>query len=151
MSTPTTLARLRKEALTSGLINGIMNGTINWFSVKDTPSLMLTDDLISSTEKTVFAAAVPSALTLAFIYTSIAYLSTKMENKPPYFPKVFVLALKHSIYAFGIVTIFALLLQRFAGSLFVGPLAAAAISGGVAALVGMIVNFETRKAITPFP
>lgn len=147
MSSPAPLAQLRKEAMISGLINGIINGTINWFSVKDTPSLMLTDDLISSTEKTVFAAAVPSALALAFIYTSIAYISTKMENKPPYFPKVFSLAVKHSIYAFGIVTIFAILLQRFAGSLFVGPVVAAAISGVVAALVGMIVNYETRKAI----
>jgi len=147
MSSPTTLAQLRKDALISGIINGVINGTINWFSVKDTASIMLTDNLISSTEKTLFAAAVPTAVMLAFIYTSIAYFSIKMEGRPPYFPRVFSLAVKHSIYAFGIVTIFAMLLQRFAGSLIVGPLTAAAISGIIAALVGIIVNYETRKAI----
>lgn len=140
-------SHLRKEAIIGGSINGVINGTINWFSVKDKTSLLLTDNLISSTEHTVFAGAVPLAVSLAFILTSIAYFTTKMESKPGYFPKVFFLGLKHSVYAFGLVTIFALLLQRFAGSVSVSPIMAAGISAVIAGLVGAIVNYETKRAI----
>jgi hypothetical protein len=147
MLSPATYAHLRKDALIGGSINAIMNGVINWFSVKDHASLLLTQNLIDSTEHTVFAGAVPLAVSLAFILTSVAYFTTKVPGKPAYFPTYFFRALRHSIYAFGLVTIFAILLQRFAGSIEVTPLAAAAISGIIAGIVGSIVNFETRKSL----
>jgi hypothetical protein len=147
MLSPATLAHLRKDAIIGGSINAVLNGVINWFSVKDKTALLLTQNLIDSTEYTVFSGAVPLALTLAFIQTSMAYFTTKVPGKPSYFPTYFFRALRHSIYAFGLVTIFAILLQRFAGSIAVSPIAAAAISGFVAGLVGTIVNFETRKSL----
>jgi putative flippase GtrA len=138
---------MRREAITGGLINGTMNGVINWYSFRDHASLFLTDNLIDSRAETVFAGAVPLAVSVAFILTSIAFFKTKQPGKPPYFPKVFLMALKHSVYAFGLVTIFAILLQRYAGSIEVTPVVAAVITGVVASLVATIVNFETRKSL----
>lgn len=142
------LSNLRKDALIGGCINGIINGVINWFQVKGESSILLTNDAISSREHTVFSGAVPLAVSLAFILTSVAYFTSKKESKPPYFPKVFVLGLKHSAYAFGLVTIFALLLQRFVGSIAVSPVLAAGIAGLTAAIVGTIVNYETNRALS---
>jgi hypothetical protein len=143
MSTGTTLDELKKGAIIGGVINGIINGFINWFTVKDQTSLILTDNMISSTEHTVFAGAVPLAVSLAFILTSIAYFTSKLPNKPSYFPRVFLMALKHSFFAFGIVVAVAIMIQRFGGSISVTPFHSAVISGIIAALVGGIVNYLT--------
>ena len=97
MSTKTTKSELLKGAISSGVINGIVNGLIYWFQVKDKKEILLTDNLISSTEHTVFAGAVPLATSLSFILSSIAYFTLKAPGKPPYFPKVFLLALKNAI------------------------------------------------------
>ncbi len=141
------LTHLRKDALIGGAINAVTNGSINWFSLKDQAGILLTDNLIDSKAHTVFAGAVPLAVSLAFIFTSVAYFTTKVENKPSYIPTYFLRALRHSIYAFGLVTVFAILLQRFAGSIEVTPVVAAAISGIIAGIVGAIVNFDTRKSL----
>jgi hypothetical protein len=137
---------IMKGAVINGVVNAVINGIINWFMLdKSHPTVLLTQDRISSSEHTVFAGAVPLAVSLAFILTSIAFFQTKMENKPPYFPAYFVKALKHSVYAFGLVTIFALLLQRLAGSIEVGLPVAAIIAGIIAGIVAAIVDFETKK------
>jgi hypothetical protein len=140
-------ADLKKGAIVGGLINAVINGAIYWFQVKDKSEVLLTDNLISSTEHTVFASAVPLAASLAFILSSIAYFSTKDPAKPPYFPKVFLLALKNTVFAFGSVTIFGILLQRFAGSISVLPLNATLITGLIAGIVSAIVDYSTKKQI----
>jgi len=140
-------SHLLKGALASGVINAIINGIINWFTVKDQARLLLTGDLISSDQHTVFAGAVPLAVSLAFILTTVAYFTTKEEGKPSYFPSVFVIAIKHSIYAFGLVVIFAILLQRIAGAIEVTPVASAFIAGIIAGLVGGIVDYETKRRL----
>lgn len=144
----TKTADLQKAALVGGLINAVINGLIYWFQVKDKSEVLLTDNLISSTEHTVFASAVPLATSLAFILSSIAYFSTKDPAKPPYFPKVFLLALKNAVFAFGIVTIFGILLQRYAGSIVVGPITATLITAIIAGFVAGIVDYLTKKEIT---
>ncbi len=145
MSAKTIKSELLKGAISGGGINGIINGLIYWFQEKDKKEILLTDNLISSTEHTVFAGAVPLATSLAFILSSIAYFTIKAPGKPPYFPKVFLLALKNAIFAFGIVTISAILLQRYAGSIAVTPVIATLITGVIAGLVGGVVNYMTQK------
>jgi hypothetical protein len=147
MHTNTPDSAIQKGAITGGVINAIINGLIYWFQVKDKSKILLTDNLISSAEHTVFASAVPLATSLAFILTSVAYFTIKTTNKHPYFPKVFLLALKNAVFAFGIVTIVAILLQRFTGSVSVTPLIATLISGGIAGLVAYEVNYLTHKEI----
>jgi len=142
------MAELKKGAFVSAFANGIINAVINWFTVRGNESLLLTDDLISSGQHTVFAGAVPLAVSLAFILTTITYFTTKSPGKPPYFPKVFLLALKHSFFAFGIVVAVAIVIQRFFGAITVSPVQSALLAGFIAALVGGVVTFLTSKEIT---
>jgi hypothetical protein len=138
---------LYKGAWINGILNAIINGLINWFSINKNQPAFLTQDSISSLQHTVFSGAVVLSVSLAFILTSIAYFTTKIPGKPPYFPKVFVQALKHSIYAFGLVAITGLLIQRYAGSIEVSHLSSAVISGVIAGIVAGIVDYETKKAL----
>jgi len=147
MNTKITPTNIMKGAVIGGVINAIINGLKYWFEVRDETRVKLTDDLISSTENTVFAGAVPLATSLAFFLTSIAFFMSKIPGKPPYFPKVFLLAIKNAVFAFGIVTIVAILLQRFAGSISVSPIIATIITATISGLVAGTVNFLTQKDI----
>jgi LytS/YehU family sensor histidine kinase len=59
------------------------------------------------------------------------------------------LAVKHCIFAFGIVVIVAILIQKMGGTIAVSPLASAVITGLIAALVGAVVEYETKKMLLP--
>jgi hypothetical protein len=108
---------------------------------------LLTHNVISSTEETVFSGAVPLGVSLAFMGTSIAYLTLKFKNKPPYFPTVFLTGLKHAFFVFGVVVAFGVLIQRFVGSISVTPLGSAVVVGVVAAIIAIFVNYLTVTAI----
>lgn len=142
-----TASNILKGALVSGLINAIINGLINWFQLGDITSIRLTTDSISSQEHTVFGGAVILGTSLAFILTSIAYLSVKMSDKPKYFPKVFLLALHQSIFVFGVLVVFSLLFQKIFGSLEVGKTNAAIITGIIAGIASAIVEYSTKKRL----
>lgn len=136
-----------KGAAINLVINGIINGAINWFQLDKSKTHFLTADSISSTEHTVFSGAVVLAVSLAFILSSIAYFTIKDPGKPPYFPKVFLLALKHSVFAFGLVAIAGLLIQRIFGAIEVSSITAAIIAGLIAGIVGGVVDYETKMQL----
>lgn len=136
-----------KGAVIAGIINAIINGLIYWFKIDQTKAYNLTTDMISTQEHTVFGEGVVLGTSLAFILTSIAYFTTKMENKPTYFPKVFLLAVKNSIFAFGILTILALLFQRFFGSIEVTAINAAVITGIIAGVASILVEYATKTSL----
>jgi hypothetical protein len=138
---------IAKGAVINFAINAVINGIINWFQLDKTKNHFLTADSINTTEHTVFSGAVILAVCLAFILSSIAYFTVKDPAKPPYFPKVFLLALKHSLYAFGLVALTGMLLQRYAGSIAVSPMAAASIAGLIAGVVAGIVDYETKMQL----
>ncbi|MBX7041748.1 MAG: hypothetical protein K1X85_02500 [Ignavibacteria bacterium] len=138
---------IKKDSVIGGAINAVINGLIYWFSNNISGNIMITGDAISSTEKTVMSGAVPLAVSLAFMLTSISYFTWKLPGKPPYFPLVFKMALKHSIFAFGLVVIFAVLFQRIAGSIYVSQLTASVITGIVAGVAGGIVSYLTNSEL----
>lgn len=138
---------IAKGATINAVINALINGAINWFQLDKRKSHFLTVDSITTGEHTVFSGAVVLAVTLAFILSSIAYFTMKDPTKPPYFPRVFLLALKHSLYAFGLVALAGMLLQRYAGSIEVSPIAAAAVAGVIAGIVAGIVDYETKTQL----
>lgn len=138
---------LLQGAFFTALINTLINGVINWFTLDKSVSIPITRDAISSTEHTVFSGAVPLAVSLAFILSTVAYFTVKNPNKPPYFPTIFGLAIKHSIYAFGLVVLMGLLWQRFMGSIEVTALTAAMITGAIAGLCGGLVDYEVKKTL----
>ncbi len=136
-------SHIKKDSIMAGVINATINDLIYWFTNAQGGNVLLTSDMISSTEHTVMAGAVPLAVSLAFILTSISYFIWKLPGKPAYFPVFFRMALKHSIFAFGLVVIFAVLLQRFAGSVHVSTLIASVITGFIAGIAGGTITFLT--------
>ena len=136
-----------KGASVNFVINAIINGAINWFQLDKSKTHYLTVDSINTTEHTVFSGAVVLAVSLSFILTSITYFTIKAPGKPPYYPKVFLLALKNAVFAFGLVTIAGILLQRLAGSISVTPFVATVITGIIAGLVAGMVDYLTHKEI----
>jgi hypothetical protein len=134
-------------ALFTGAANAVINGIINWFQVKDKTELFLTVDSISTNEHTVLGGAVILATSLALILTSIGYFTLKVPDKPAFFPKVFLLMLKNALFTFGTLTILSILLQRYAGSISVTPVAAAVIVALIAGLVAGIIDFMTKKEL----
>lgn len=140
---------ITKGAAINAVINALINGVINWFQLDKSKGHFLTVDSITTTEHTVFSGAVVLAVSLAFILSSIAYFTVKDPSKPPYFPRVFLLALKHSLYAFGLVALAGMLLQRFAGSIEVSPITAATVAGLIAGIVAGIVDYETKMQLMP--
>lgn len=140
-------ASIRKGALIGGVVNAVINGIINWFSVKDLDKVLVSDNLISSTEHTLLSGAVPLAVSLAFILSGVAYLTTKIPNKPSYFPKIFWLSMRQTIMAFGIAVIFGVLWQRWMGSIEISPIMATICTGLIAGIVAGFVNYETVKSL----
>lgn len=136
-----------KGAIASGIINAIINGIINWFQLDTTSMITLSTNVISSQEHTVFSGAVVLGTSLAFILTSIAYLTLKMNNKPKYFPTVFRLALQHSVFFFGLIAIVAILFQRFFGTMEVNAMQAAVITGCIAGVAAGSVDYMTKMKL----
>lgn len=139
-TTPNSLSELKKSSLTGGIINAIINGLINWFQVKNLDSVLVTDNLISSEAHTLFSGAVPLAVSLAFILSGVAYATTKIPNKPPYFPRYFLKSLQYAFSAFGMVVTLGVLWQRWVGSVEISPLMAAFWAGIIAGIVAFLVN-----------
>lgn len=142
-----TRKELFQGAVFTGLINAVINGVINWFTLDKSGSIPITQDTISTSEYSVFSGAVPLAVSLAFILSTVAYFTVRNSQKPPYFPTIFWLALKHSIYAFGLVALAGLLWQKFVGSIAVSPFIAAFITGCIAGICGGLVDYEVKKTL----
>ena len=60
-----TQKEITKGAITGFVMNAIINGIINWFQVRNLDEVLVTDNLISSEEHTLFSGAVPLAVSLA--------------------------------------------------------------------------------------
>ena len=141
------LQDVAQTAITTGVLNALINGVINWLLVKDKTELFLTTDSITSKDSTVLGGAVILATSLAIILTSIGYFRFKSENKPPYFPRGFMLTLKNAFFTFGVITSMSILLQRYAGSIAVNPISSAMIVAAIAGLVAGIIEYLTIKEL----
>jgi hypothetical protein len=137
------LEEVAQTAISTGVLNALINGIINWFMVRSQTELFLTTDSISSKENTVLGGAVILATSLAIILTSIGYFTFKSAKKPPYFPKGFMLTLKNAFFTFGVIITLSILLQRFAGSIAVAPISSAIIVAIIAGLVAGIIDYLT--------
>jgi hypothetical protein len=115
---------------------------INWFQVKNLDQVLVSDNLISSEAHTLFSGAVPLGVSLAFILSGVAYATTKITDKPPYFPKYFMKSLQYAFAAFGVIVTIGVLWQRFMGSVTISPVLAAVWAGIIAGIVAAIVNYK---------
>jgi hypothetical protein len=105
-------SEIRKEAITSGMINAVVNGVIGWFMFRGKDAVPLTIDTISAHEKTVFSTGVMTAFILSIILGAIAFFnfgkkarsqqltSPELLDRPLFFFGVRTI-LFFSLFAFG--------------------------------------------------
>jgi len=149
---------IRKEALTSGVINAVINGVIGWFMFRGKDALPLTVDTISAHEKTVFSTGVMTAFILSVILGAIAFFtfgkkarslqlaSPELLERPFFFFGVRTI-LFYSLFAFGTAALVALFIQKFAGTILVTPLVGAIILGAIAGIAARFINEAVMKAM----
>ncbi|CDM92834.1 MULTISPECIES: hypothetical protein [Limnospira] len=149
---------IQKNAVTSGVINAIINGVIGWLMFRGKETIPLTVDTISAHEKTVFSTGVMTAFMLSLILGTIAFFTfgkkakdfsvpfPELLNRPFLFFGVRTI-LFYSLFAFGTVTLFALFLQKFLGTIPVTPLVGAIILGIIAGIASWFINAAVMKAM----
>lgn len=143
--------QLVQGAVLSGVVNGVINGAIQWYLLAGHGPLPLTVNGIINEEHTVFGAAVPLAVSLAMILTAVGYATVKAP-KPPFYPTFLWMTLKHGFFVFGVVVTFAVIWQRFFGSILVSLPVAVVILAVVAGVVAAAVNYMTiRTALIRSP
>lgn len=142
-----TKQKILKGALITGVINGIINGGIQYFLLENQEFVPISVDSISNSTETVLGTAVMLAITLAMILTMVAYFGIK-EKRIAFFPSAFLLTIKHGFFAFGVLTGLAVLWQKYMGTVEVPFLTALIIIGIIAGLVSGVVNYLTIKGCT---
>jgi hypothetical protein len=142
---PADTSHLLKASVINGAINAVINGAIQFFMLRGHGPVALTADAISTTEHTVLGSAVPLAVSLAMILTAVTHLTMK-GPKPPFFPGVFWLTLKHGFFAFGVVVTAAVMWQRVVGTVELSVGGAVVVLGIIAGLVAGAVHYMTTLA-----
>lgn len=148
-TTPTASAlsdsKIFSGALISGVINGFINGGIQWYLLQRHASIPLSVDEITNGEQTVLGMAVPLAVSLAMILTVVAYLTLKAPKRR-FFPGVLWLTIKHGVFTFGLIVAGAVVWQKQMGTVLISLSTAVIVLGVVSGFVGAIVNYMTIRA-----
>jgi hypothetical protein len=142
---PTDASHLLKASVINGAINAVINGAIQFFMLRGHGPVALTADAISTTEHTVLGSAVPLAVSLAMILTAVTHLTMK-GPKPPFFPGVFWLTVKHGFFAFGVVVTAAVVWQRASARSSCPSAAPSSSSASSPGLVAAAVHYMTTLA-----
>jgi|SRR5699024_769893 len=137
--------KLLKGAITTGIINAIINGAIQYFLLKGTTPIPISVDSITNNVHTVLGTAVPLAVSLAMILTVVSYFSTK-EEKVPFFPSGFWVVLKHGFFTFGVVTALSVVWQRIFGTIDISLLWAVVMIGFIAGIISGIIEYLSLNA-----
>lgn len=147
-----------QDALIPAFINAVINGGIAYSSFSKQAAVPLTMDLISSKQHTVWGEGVILAFALGVILSFVtakifASHAVKADAtlaplvKRPLFPFVFGIALNNGFMLFGWFVALAVLWQRSLGSIEVSPMVAAALVGVLAAVITLIVEVRTKRAL----
>lgn len=138
----TTKSALTKGAITTGVINALINGGIQYFLLNDKEVIPISVDAMTNTEVTVLGTAVSLAITLSMILTLIGYFTMKGE-KIKFFPSAFWLTIKHGFFTFGVITSVAVLWQRYMGTIEVPLIWGLIIIGIITGIVSAVINYLT--------
>jgi hypothetical protein len=143
----TARSNILKGALFNALLNAIINGAISWSSSQGKSSINLTVDAISTTEYTAFSGAISTATVLAFLLSIIAYFTIKLEKKPPFFPQALLISLRNGFLTLAVLATLAILLQRYLGSIPVGPGVAASFTALFSGITAGYVTYITHMEL----
>jgi hypothetical protein len=151
-NTPPRLA----DSLPGGLINGVINGVIAWSAFKGSAQVPLSMDSIAAPGVTALGNAATVAFALTFIITSITFFvfrsGARNSGAAPraltglrYWPTGVGIALRNTLLVFGGFVAAAVLWQRFAGTLLVGPLTATLVVAAVAVIATGVAEWRTKR------
>lgn len=147
-----------QDALIPAVINAVINGGIAYSGFKDQAAIPLTLDLISSKQHSVFGEGVVLAFALGVILsivTAKVFAKHAIQADPslaplvqrPLFPFVLKIALNNGAALFGWFVALAILWQRVVGTVEVQPVMAAVLVGLLAAIITLIVEVWTKRAL----
>lgn len=154
---PNSLVRAR-DSLVPALLNGLINGAIAYASFRSAASVPLSLDLISARQHTVWGQGVTLAFALGVILSLItATIFGRHVAKAhpelahlvgrPMFPWRLRVSIGNAVFMFGWFVALAVLWQRVVGTVEVGPIAASALVGGLAAVITVLVEVRTKQAM----
>lgn len=143
------------QSLPGALINGVINGAIAWSAFKGSAQVPLSMDSITAPGVTALGNAATVAFALTFIIASITFFvfrsgARKSGTAPRaltelgYWPAGLGIALRNTLLVFGGFVAAAVLWQRFAGTVLVGPLAATLVVAAVAAIATALAEWRTK-------
>jgi hypothetical protein len=143
------------DGLVGGLINGVINGAIAWSAFKGSAQVPLSVDSISAPGITALGNAATMVFALTFILATITFftfrsaarksgIAPRALTEQAYWPQGLGIALRNTLLAFGSFVTLAVMWQRLAGTLLVGPLAATFVVGLVAMGATMFAEWRTR-------
>jgi hypothetical protein len=140
-----------RAALVPAAINALINGAIAYIGFRGANAVPLSVDSISSGEKTVLSEVVLIAFSLSAILGVItAVLFQRVADIRPrraMFPGLVGLALEQAVLLFGACVVLAVLWQRVAGTVTVGPAMAALLVAAAAAVITAIVDIRVKRAL----
>jgi len=144
------------QSLPGALVNGAINGAISWSAFKGGDTVPLSVDSIAAPGVTALGNAAMVTFALTFIMASITFFvfragARKASAAPRtltmlrYWPSGLAIALSSTLLVFGGFVAGAVLWQRFAGTLLVGPLAATLVVAVVAAIATAVAEWRTKR------
>lgn len=140
-----------RAALVPAVINGLINGLIAYMGFRGLTAVPLSVDTISSGEKTVWSEVVLLAFSLSAIFGVITAVlfqrAADISPRRPVFPGLVVLAMEQAVLLFGACVVIAVLWQRMAGTVTVGPVVAALVVTVAAAVITTIVDIRVKRAL----
>ena len=142
--------------LPGALINGVINGAIAWSAFKGSAQVPLSVDSIAAPGVTALGNAATVAFALTFIITSITFFvfragARKSGTAPRaltglgYWPAGLGIALRNTLLVFGGFVAAAVLWQRYAGTVLVGPVTASLVVAAVAAIATAVAEWRTKR------
>ncbi|MEO5585605.1 MAG: hypothetical protein ABIQ75_09130 [Flavobacteriales bacterium] len=133
-----------RDALIAGVSTFVVDAVIQFFTLRSKAPIPISVDSITNNVHTVLGASVGLGIFLAMLMTIINYSKIK-GRKVPFFPKVFLLMIKHGFFTFGVLTALSVMWQRYVGTIEIGLLPAVFIIALIAGIVSATINYLTIR------
>lgn len=143
------------DSTITAVINGVINGVIAWSAFKASESVPLSMDSIGSPGVTALGNAATVAFSLTAIVTCITFflfrgaarksLAPPALSRMPFLSVGLRIALVNTAMVFGAFVALAVLWQRLAGTVSVGPIAATLVVALIAAVATAIAEWLTKR------
>lgn len=144
------------QSLIGALVNGVINGMITWSAFKTSESIPLSVDSIGASGVTALGNAATVAFSLTLILTCITFFVFRRSARKSdiagqtlrnmsFMPTGLRIALLNTLLVFGAFVAAAVLWQRVAGTVLVGPVAATLVVAAVAVIAAAIADWRTKR------